>query len=281
MLRDAREQGVIRFQLTYPASRDSHWERSLRERHRHHGLRDVVVVTEPPASPRLDPVELVGAAAAEWLLGHLGDGQRVSIAWGTSVRSTVNHVFTRHRYAVEVSRLGGYVDAFSARGDHEMVRDLAARLGGTYCYPNVPAVLDSVAEAKALYADTTIAHQLRRASAADIAIVGVGAFGQGSNRLLLDRAGVGHGERDRARGLGVVGEVCGRFYDHDGRDVELPVDQRIISVRTGALVAIPNTVVVAAGARKAAAVIGALRGRMVTTLVCDLPLARAIAALPA
>ncbi|SDM30092.1 sugar-binding transcriptional regulator [Allokutzneria albata] len=279
MLRDAREQGVIRFQLRYPAERDALWERRLLRAHRANGLRTAVVVAEPVPPVRIDPLDVVSTAAAEWLLDNLADGQRVSIAWGTSVRAAVEHVCARRGYSVDVGQLGGDIDVLPTRSSHDVVRSLAAKLGGTYSYPDVPAVVGTAAEARALSASA--AYQLDRACAADVAIIGVGAFDRGSNRILLDRAGVGRAERDRARALGVVGEICGRFYDRAGRDVELPVDERIISARTEALVSIPNTVIVAAGAHKAAAVAGALRGRMITTLVCDRPLARAVAALSA
>ena len=279
MLRDARAQGVIRFQLRYPAERDPLWERRLLRAHRANGLRTAVVLAEPPPSVRIESLDVVSAAAAEWLLDNLRDGQRVALAWGTSVRAAVEHVCAQRGYSVDVSQLGGDIDVLPTRSSHDVVRSLAAKLGGTYSYPDVPAVVGSAAEARALHA--SVAYQLDRACAADVAIIGVGAFDRGSNRILLDRAGVGRRERDRARALGVVGEICGRFYDQAGRDVELPVDERIISARTEALVSIPNTVIIAAGAHKAAAVAGALRGRMITTLVCDRPLARAVAALPA
>ncbi|WP_344870693.1 sugar-binding transcriptional regulator [Allokutzneria multivorans] len=271
MLRDAREQGVIRFQLSYPAERDALWERKLLRAHK--SLKAAVVVAEPPPEARIDPLDVASEAAAEWLVEHLDDGQRVSIAWGTSVRAAVERVCARRGYGVDVSQLGGDIDVLPTRSNHDVVRELAAKLGGTYSYANVPAVVGSAAEARELCADARVAYQLDRACEADVAIVGVGAFDRGSNRILLDRARMSWTERERARARGVVGEICGRFYDRAGRSVELPVDERIIGGRTES---IANTVIIAAGAHKATAVAGALRGRMVTTLVCDRQLARAV-----
>ncbi|WP_086820002.1 sugar-binding transcriptional regulator [Allokutzneria sp. NRRL B-24872] len=250
MLRDAREQGVIRFQLSYPAERDALWERRLLRAHK--SLKAAVVVAEPPPHAKIDALDVVSEAAAEWLLEHLDDGQRVSIAWGTSVRAAVEKVCARRGCGVDVSQLGGDIDVALTRSNHDVVRELAAKLGGAYSYANVPAIVGSAEEAQEV--------------CADVAIIGVGAVDRGSNRMLLDCTEMSR--RERARGV-----MGGHFYDRAGQLVELPVDERIIGARTGS---IANTVIIAAGAHKAEAVAGALRGRMVTTLVCDRQLARAV-----
>jgi DNA-binding transcriptional regulator LsrR (DeoR family) len=54
------------------------------------------------------------------------------------------------------------------------------------------------------------------------------------------------------------------------------VDDRVLAISLDDLVAIPNVVGVASGRAKAPGVLGALRGRLVDSLVCDESLARSL-----
>jgi DNA-binding transcriptional regulator LsrR (DeoR family) len=82
-------------------------------------------------------------------------------------------------------------------------------------------------------------------------------------------------ERRRFRVVGAVGDVCGRFYDLAGAEVATPIADRVLSVGLDDLRQVPTTVAVAAGRAKGASILGALRGRLVTVLICDEQAARA------
>jgi DNA-binding transcriptional regulator LsrR (DeoR family) len=77
-------------------------------------------------------------------------------------------------------------------------------------------------------------------------------------------------------GSGVVGDVCARYYDLGGNEVDSAMRDRILSVSLDDLRAIPTVVGIAAGREKALGILGALRGGIIDVLICDDQAARAV-----
>jgi DNA-binding transcriptional regulator LsrR (DeoR family) len=73
-----------------------------------------------------------------------------------------------------------------------------------------------------------------------------------------------------------VGDICARFFDQLGREV-LPATG-VIGVSLDQLRAIPEVIGIAGGMEKVRAVLGALRGGYINTLITDVTTARAVLA---
>jgi len=73
-----------------------------------------------------------------------------------------------------------------------------------------------------------------------------------------------------------VGDIAARFYDAWGRPIHGPVEDRVLAITLEDLTAIPNVVGVAYGRAKTLGVLGAIRGRLIDSLVCDETLARSL-----
>ena len=76
-------------------------------------------------------------------------------------------------------------------------------------------------------------------------------------------------ELEAIRQSGVVGDICLRFYDANGREVKEPLGNRVIGIDLDRLSRIRTTIGIAGGKRKFAAILAALRGKWVNTLVTD------------
>ena len=68
---------------------------------------------------------------------------------------------------------------------------------------------------------------------------------------------------------GAVGEICGRFFDAKGKECASRWRDRVISIELDYLKKIPNVVGVAAGTERVPAVLGALRGGLIKSLLID------------
>ena len=66
-----------------------------------------------------------------------------------------------------------------------------------------------------------------------------------------------------------VGEICTRFFDVEGRPCVTALDRRLVALDLNQLRAVPLVVCVASGTSKAAAILGAVRGGYVNSLVTD------------
>lgn len=76
---------------------------------------------------------------------------------------------------------------------------------------------------------------------------------------------------------GAVGDICGRFFDLNGRPVMIGAG--VIGMDLRQLVAIPEVIAIAGGLEKTRALLGAVRGGFVKTLITDTVTARAVLAL--
>jgi DNA-binding transcriptional regulator LsrR (DeoR family) len=264
MLKQARDLGIVEIRIVDPTRRDRELEQALRDRF---GLADARVLE---TTPDAEVLAGVGRLAAGWLDETLLDGQVVALSWGHTLQAMVEAVDGPVRRDVEVVQLVGGLSALdSALTGQELVRELSERLGARHRYLHAPALFGSAEARTMLLHEPAIAGALDAAKAADVAVVGIGAAGVGSSGALLDALGLSPAQRAEFDAAGPVGDVCGRFYDLSGREVRSVVADRVLAVTLDDLRAIPTVAGVAAGPEKALGTLGALRGRIIDTLICD------------
>jgi DNA-binding transcriptional regulator LsrR (DeoR family) len=263
MLKQAREQGIVRITIEYPFKRDQELEQLLQERF---GLAGARVLAGEPGG---DPLPGVGRLAARWLLDTLRDGGTLAIGWGATLQTVPDAMQDAPQRDVEVVQLiGGLSETASASTGQELTRRFAERLGGRYRYLHAPAVFASAGHLAAMLDEPSIREALEAAKAADVALVGLGDPRQGSVAAWIHELDLSPAE-ERLFTAGTVGDICGRFYDLQGTEVDTPIADRVLSVELDDLRRIPATIAVAAGRTKGPSILGALRARLVDVLVCD------------
>ena len=265
VLKAARDEGVIEFRVNDETDRDYACEEALVAAF---GLRRACVVSTPP-----DRVSLPAVAhgAASLMEEALAGARVVAVSWGTTVRAVVEALAETTLPDLRVVQLVGGLTSFDAHvSAHDLVRELGRRLGASYLYLNAPGVFDSASALTSLCAEQSISSTLELARQADVALVGVGNPAHGSSHALLRQLVSGSDELARFWDAKPVGDVCGRYYDVSGRPLEIVgISDRVLAIDIHALREIPVTIGVATGKAKAVAVLGALRGRLVNTLICD------------
>ena len=282
MLSAAREQYIVRFEIAYPLDRDPVLEHRLLSRFASDGVREVIVV--PSRDNGVGRVShgllAVGQACCGWLDINLRDQQRLGLCWGSTIEAMVESAHFDRRVDVEVVQIAGELSIDSRFSGHDLVRNLAEKLGGRYRYFNAPAVTPDELTAKALTRSPQVSSALAFARACDVAIVGIGQFGMGSSDLFLQRAGASDAEIQEAHDSGAVGQISGRFYGADGKQLDLAINRRVLSLDLTEITKIGTVVAVASAEQKAEAVRAAIRGGLVNILVVDDLLAHQLAILP-
>jgi DNA-binding transcriptional regulator LsrR (DeoR family) len=230
-------------------------------------------------SPDLDLREAVAMLAAQWLDESVRDGQVVALSSGAALQAVVNAVAAGQLREVEVVPLvGGLSTTASLATAQELVRELAARLGGSYRYLHAPALLQSAAAAAALRAEPAIREAFDHALSADIAMVGIGAVGVWPSAQILDGLALSAAQRAKFFAANPAGDTCCRFFDVAGNQIQGEVYDRVLAVDLADLRRIPTVIGVATGLNKVFGVLGALRTRAVDGLVADACLAHAVLA---
>jgi DNA-binding transcriptional regulator LsrR (DeoR family) len=271
LLKAARAAGIVEVRIQDEEGRDPDLEQALVERF---GLVHVQVAA---FRPHQDVLGTVARLAAEWLDHTLQSGQVLALSWGATLQAVVAATSVAQRPGLEVVPLvGGLSTVESLVTGEDLVRELAGRLGATYRHLYAPALLHSETARDALLDEPSIAQVVARATAADIALVGIGSVGVGSAVQVLDGLRLSAAEEAQFLAQNPVGDTCCRFFDANGRAIEGAVRDRVLAVELDDLRRIPTVVGVATGAEKTPGVLAALRGGIVDGLVTDACLAHSV-----
>lgn len=273
MLTEAQRQGIVEIKIIDPSGRSPDLERELVTMF---GLADVRVAQRGLGSSVRVEAQ-VGAQAAQLLVDQVRDSMTVALSWGHTLQAMVYATTANRDYAISLVQLvGGLSSVTNEISGAELVRELAVRLGATYRLLHAPAALGAPAAAEALMAEPSIADALAEARAADMAFVGIGTPTLGSSAAVLASLGLSRQDEKAFWAAGPVGDIAARYFDAAGSPIHGAVEDRIVAVTLDDLARIPNVVGVAYGRAKTPGVLGALRGRLIDSLVCDETLARSL-----
>ncbi len=236
------------------------------------GLKRAIIAAPESTSP-------VPVIAAEYVGSILETGMRLGVAsWSTTISNVARALEPGSVSNLSVAALaGGVSDPVLGAEQRELVTFVAGLYPDSIAfYLHAPLILDSPAVREALVAESSVRAALAAAAQSTVGLVGIGEL---SSQATVVRASVV--SREDAVGLtkaGVVGSLCGHFFDAQGRPAG-HLEPRTIALTWEELRRIPRVIAVAYGPEKIDAIAGALRSGVVHILVSDMPTATALLAL--
>jgi DNA-binding transcriptional regulator LsrR (DeoR family) len=275
LLKAARERGIVRISVDPFDPRDREREAALKDRF---GLHQAVV-RRAPGPPAGNVRRTVAYFAAGAVCGLVQPGHTIGIAGGRTLAalvSFVNPTEVVHNVTV-VQLMGNIAPRASSIDGLELSHELARRFDGTFYTVNAPAIVQD-RHAR----DVFLAHEHIRLvwglfDSLNLAFVGIGTL---DDSAFVERGTFSPTELEQLRASGAVGEICGRFFDRDGRECQTEYRDRALSIDLDVLRQRPEVVGVTNGPRRADAARAAMRGRLITSLVIDDVGADAILAAP-
>ncbi len=284
MLKEARESGLVEISIHYPSRFSLDLERRLESEF---GLREAVVVNTGGIAS-IQALRSVAGAAGEYLLRVLRPGDALGVGGGQTVAFSIQVMLARTFEDVSVAPLGTAVTRPAEGGAYtsaEVAVEAAQKLGciDRLVLVPIPSLLDDETIRDALLRDTGVRQAMAHLAGCTVALVGIGAsstiphcFGavgaadaRSSQRSHLGLMQVTEDEAGELRRAGAVGEIFGRFFDLAGRPCVTSLDRRMVALDLCQLQAVPLVIGVACGQEKAEAILGAVRGGFVKTLVTD------------
>jgi DNA-binding transcriptional regulator LsrR (DeoR family) len=265
-LQEAREREIVQFRIIAPDTRDADAEARLRTWFP--DLREVVVAAV------FSDHELVArravARASAQLLGRLVK-PRMTVCFGAgrTLAEMVDLLEPDGIGGVTVAQAMGNAGHEGLDIDYNAVAGAAATaFGGRSVQINAPAILGRGASAADLEASNPqIRDALAVARSADIYVLGVGSMT--SDEIYVRTGLVSLEELAVVAAEGAVGDICGNFFDIEGRPVSGPFADRVVGVRLKDLRKAPTVIGCVSGTGKVQAIVGALAGRFLNTLVTD------------
>jgi DNA-binding transcriptional regulator LsrR (DeoR family) len=268
LLDDARASGLVRIEIGHPGTVDVDLSSRLMDAL---GLTHCVVTDTPddhPATLR----EHLGTAAADLLGEIVGPDDVLGLSWARSVSAMAGAM--RSLPAVPVVQLTGALSRPGvAESSIELVRDVARVGGGPAYFFYAPMAVPDAATARALRGQPEVARAFSLIGSVTKAVAGVGAW-EPEQSTVYDATG--EADHADARERSVVAEVSGILLTADGTAVTAPLTERMIAVTAEQLRAIPEVIAIVYGTPKTRAVLAAVRGGFVDSLVTHSTLARTL-----
>ena len=116
--------------------------------------------------------------------------------------------------------------------------------------------------------EPTVNDVLKIAANSDCVLIGIGSL-QSESSGIIWTGYINRKERDWLHNIGVVGHMCAQFFNVNGQVLDIGLNRRSISIGLDALRKIKNVIAVAGTTDKASAILGALNGGYIDSLVTD------------
>jgi deoxyribonucleoside regulator len=265
LLRDARTQGIVHITINYPWARNSRLEAQLKQTFR---LTDARVLRAGGMSVD-DVLEGIGTLAARYLQNAIREDMVLGVSYGRSIAATIRHLQPQRELSLVVVQLLGALGSDNPLIEGaNLARNLAAKYGASYRYLYAPLVVEDARTRDLFMQEPLVQDVLAVGRESDIALVGIGALGDEAPSLIW-RGYLTATDLARLQRMGAVGNMCAQFFDAHGRMLDTDLNRRSISIGLDGLATCQLVVAAAGGRKKAAAILGALRGGYVDVLISD------------
>ena len=255
LLEAARQNGIIQFRLRSDGVGMAEQSRELMEKYH---LKDVFLI--PSAEEESTVNESIARAGAMYIADRLGDNACINVGYGDTLSRTLNHLATMVETPVTCISLTGGVSPYLPNTRSNVFN---ARL---YLIP-APLLASSQEMASAMRGESSVSEIFDMAELSSFTLVGIGSI---HDSATVVKSGVlSRNDLFYLRMHNAVGDILCHFFDREGRLLQTPIEDRLISTPLSRLKTLRNVVGLAAGAQKADAIRAALLGGYLDVLVTD------------
>ena len=255
LLEKARQTGIIQFRLRKDGEKRMLLERRLMSAFH---LKDAFVVPAP-----IDPSAVnagVAEAASLYISERMRDDSLINIGYGDTPNRILNNLATIAEQPLTCVSLTGGVSYYLPDTRSNVFN---AKL---HLIP-APLLTSSPEMAEALRHESSVMELSRMTALAQMTVVGIGAMHESAT---IFKSGVlNTNDFLYLRMQGAVGDLLSHFFDKEGRVLQTPIEERLISTPLETLKTLHNVIGVAAGDSKVDAIRAALRGQYLDVLITD------------
>lgn len=268
LLSEARAMNEVRISLSRDISELSRLEIDLQKAF------DIPEVVVAPLSVGGDPRLVIGAASGRFITDLLQPGMKIGLGWGRTLFNALGFLDELSVSQLTVVSLLGGITHVRQVNPAEFAWQFS-RLFLADCYLlAAPAIVDSAETKKALIERCGLREVFDFAKSLDVVVVSTGGMASSSTTKLFGF--ISDSELESLRHRGAVGDMLFNFFDQQGRLVEHPVNERVMSIPINTIAATPNRILVAGGDDKIDAMIGAFALVRPTVVITDEFSARAL-----
>jgi deoxyribonucleoside regulator len=267
LLTEARESGLVDVSIRHPLRRDIGLEQQFLVRYQ---LKNCIILKS--GYQNIDHMlRSLGRLGAKYLTDNMVDGDTLGISWGTAVYE-VAQAFRPKKLknfsVVQIIGSIGYSDP--AIDGPEVARLIASNFSGKYYTLSAPVIVKDKNTRDGLLKEPNLREVIQKANQSDFILAGIGSSYPGRSGIV--RAGylLENEMKIINAQTGAVGDLCANLFNQDGDYQEMEFNDRVVGISLDQIKSNSAEIIgIAGGEEKAAAILGALRGRLLDTLLMD------------
>ncbi|CAD7040085.1 LacI family transcriptional regulator [Pseudorhizobium endolithicum] len=232
-----------------------------------YGLDEAIVVPEPRDGKAEALAQSVGLALGQFLSEVIHDGMTIGVGWGRTMTASLSSFRPPRRSDCKVVSLLGGIVAVHQTNPIDYTWRLASQFGAECYLFLAPLLVDSVATKQALIEKCGLKAIYDLAEQMDLAVVSCGDIGQRSTSL--SEGFISKTELEELVAAGCVCDTMFNFLDTEGRSVDHPINERVMSVDLDTLKKAKHIVLSSGGAHRALAIRATIRRIGCNTLITD------------
>lgn len=215
-----------------------------------------------------DVIDKLSQAAALYLERTIEDNEIIGVSWGTTLSSTASKLKPLKKNNISVVQLVGGTNLKdpSLKAD-EITRIIASKLNGVPYIMYAPAIVNDKKLKEDIMKEQSIKNIFNLINNCTMAIVGIGNLAQ--NSTIYKYNYITKEELEKLEKEESVGDICLHPYKINGELIKDDINKRVIGVTMDDLKKIPMVIGIAGGEDKTEAILGALKGGFIDTLITD------------
>jgi DNA-binding transcriptional regulator LsrR (DeoR family) len=235
-----------------------------------YGLKNCILVPamEDGGDRHDGTIAALGTAGARFLSRFLDrePATTVGIGWGRTLSAMAEAMLRKPREDHRFVSVLGSLTRHAAANPYDVIHQLTWKTGAEGFIMPVPFIADAVADRDLLMGQKSVGKIMMLARNADLYVLGIGSCGPEASSFQSGQ--ITGPELSALREAGAVGDLLGRFFDASGRLVDCEFNDRLLGIGPEALHD-RRVAVIAGGQGKLAAIQGALRMGVISTLITD------------
>jgi DNA-binding transcriptional regulator LsrR (DeoR family) len=266
LLQRALDEGIVQITIHDPFEISPQIAKKLCELT---GLESAIVVAGGHLpNPQMNQRRL-GFAASQYLGEVLKPSDVIGVGWGRTLAAVAQNLITKPMPGCCAVPLVGGLGSISPNFQvHEITRLVAEAYSGEWQPLYFPALVSNPEVHDTLINTRDFKEVVRSWDRITVALIGIGNVDFDAEMQVLFAEYLDAATRSRLLNAGAVGDICMRFYDIHGQRI-MDGLHGVIGIDLDCLARVPKIIAVAGGKNKVAAILGAIRGGFIHTLVTD------------
>ncbi|EDS72700.1 sugar-binding transcriptional regulator [Anaerofustis stercorihominis] len=229
-----------------------------------------VMVAQPQEDE--DIFHSLGRAGVELVMDLLEDNLTIGISWGRTIYNTVNYfpvLKGKYKNIKALQLVGSLNNLGDTRLTNDITKNFAEKIDAKAYYMFAPTFVSSKETKDTLMQEESLKKLFSLFNYCDIILGSVGLMANSTSSLKEQQQFLNPRDYSELKEKGAVGNICLNYFDKEGNKIDCDFNNRVMAIDIDSIKRSKNVVCITGGEDKHEAILAALKGKYIDTLVID------------